>query len=342
MNELIELARFREPLTEEHDGAALARARNRLVDHLQRRPSGIHVLTRRRLAIGAAVAVVAAGGVVVDALMVGDQPLGASAEAADLLHQAADRAIGATDLEVGPDEYLHVTTVAVYGSGYGADSWLALETRELFVPGDPDREWVLRAAPLVPYRPEDAEVAERLGIVDPLDDGFTERARDGAFFGEPAWPSWQSPTPEFLADLTRDPQELLAQIYEDADDGGPSRDGEALVLIADVLHSGIVPGDLRAALFRAAALIPGVEVTDRQANLNGEVGVAVGRYEPNSGDRQEIIFNPETGMVIGEREVRVDPGHPLFPAGSLISWTAVTTDVVPAAQVDAIPADPLD
>jgi hypothetical protein len=247
MNELIELTRFREPVAGEPDPAALAHARKRLVKHLRKRPSGIHMLTPRRLAIAAAVAVAAAAGVVVDALMIGDQPLSASAEAADLLRRAADQAIGAADPEVGPDAYLHVTTVAVYGSGAGEDH-----------------------------------------------------------------------------------------------DAGPSRDGEALVLIADVLRSGIVPGDLRAALFRAAALIPGVEVVDRQANLNGEVGVAVGRYEPNSGDRQEIIFNPETGMVIGEREVRVDPGHPLSPAGSLISWTAVTTDVVPAAEVDQIPADPLD
>jgi hypothetical protein len=342
MNELIELTRFRESVAEDPDPDALARARNRLVKRLRKRPTGIHVLTPRRLAIATAVVVAAVGGVVVDALMIGDEPLGASAEAADLLHQAADQAIGAADPEVGPDEYLRVTTLAVYGQGYGADAVQTLETRELFVPGDPAREWVLRAAPMAPYRPEDAEVAERLGLLDPLDDGFTERARDGAFFGQPAWPSWSSPTPEFLADLTRDPEELLAQIYEDADDGGPSRDGEALVLIADILRSGIVPGDLRAALFRAAALIPGVELVDRQANLNGEVGVAVGRYEPNNGERQEIIFDPETGMVIGERDVRVDPGHPLFPAGSLVSWTAVTTDVVPAAEVDQIPANPLN
>jgi RNA polymerase sigma-70 factor (ECF subfamily) len=83
-----------------------------------------------------------------------------------------------------------------------------------------------------------------------------------------------------------------------------------------VLRSGIVPGDLRAALFQAAALTPGVELVDHQANLNGQIGVAVGRYEPSTGVRQEIIFDPHTGMVIGERDVLVDrPDNPMGVSG---------------------------
>jgi RNA polymerase sigma-70 factor (ECF subfamily) len=342
MNDLTELERFRAELPD--DPAARAIARRRLVDRTlePQRRSRTPVPARRRLVLVTAAAVVAAGGLVaVDTLVLGDRPVGASAEATSLLEQAAERAIGSSDPVVGPDEYLRVTTVAVYATMTIDDSWLKTYTEELFVPGDPDREWVLRRSPRVPYRPEDAELAERYGL--PESEGFTERARDGGFFGEPVTPSWQTPTAAFLADLPRDPQRLLERIRHDAADAGPSRDGEALVLIADMLRSGIVPGDVRAALFRAAALIPGVELVDEQANLNGQVGVAVGRYEPNAGDRNEIIFEPDTGMVIGERQILVDRGYgPHLPVGSAIAWTAVATEVVPAGEVDEIPADRMD
>jgi RNA polymerase sigma-70 factor (ECF subfamily) len=344
MNEITELTRFRETIPD--DQAARVRARSRLVSRAVGNPplprtANRRGLTRRRLVIVVAAAVVASGGVVTtESLLFGDQPVGATAEAATLLQQAADRAIGSTDPVIGPDEYLHVTTVAVHTAATVDAIWLETYTNELFVPGDPANEWVLRRSARVPFRPEDAEVAARYGLEEGTD-GFTKRAHDGAFFGHPPRGDWGSPTPEFFAGLPRDPQQLLDEIRRYAGDAGPSRDGEALVVIADVLRSGITPGDVRAALFQAAALIPGVDVTDEQANLNGQIGVAVGRYEPSKGERQEIIFNPDTGMVIGERDVLVDRGRgPLLPVGSTASWTAVVTDVVPAATVDEIPADP--
>lgn len=360
MNEIRALAELRPPAPEGDpvEAAALTRARDRLLDRaLAQSPPAAAApatvrrgrRTRRRLVAATAVVVLAAGGLLaVDLLTAGDRPGGASAEAASLLRQAADRTITVSDPVVGPDEYLHVTTVAVYTTGVAGGEemlvWLDTYTEELFRPGDPAREWVLRRSPREPYRPVDAEIAARSGL-PPLavDDGFTERARDGAFFGTPRPGDWQAPTAEFLAGLPRDPQQLRDRIYRDSAGTGPSPDGEALVYIGDVLRSGIVPADLRAALFRVAATIPGVEVTDRAANLDGRVGVAVGRYEPAGGTREEIIFDPDTGLVIGERSVRVDEGHgPHLPVGSAVGWTAVTTEVVPAAEVDAIPARPRD
>ncbi|HEY8473511.1 MAG TPA: CU044_5270 family protein [Natronosporangium sp.] len=367
MNDLLELTRFRSALPD--DPIARDRARDQLLSRIQdRQLQDRGVLDReprhrrdrpwlvgrpgptRRLVLAATAAAAGLAAVVVaDSVVVRDEPpVGASAEAATLLNQAADRAIGSVDPVVGEDEYLRVTTVAVNrGSFVGQTgveaSWQFTYTEELFVPGDQAKEWVLRRGPEVPYRPEDAAIAEEVGGADPPRRGFTERALNGAFFGSPPLGNWGSPTPEFFASLPRDPEELLDQIRTFAADAGPSPDGEALVIIADTLRTGFVPADLRAALFQAAALIPGVELVDEQANLNGQVGVAVGRYEPNSGDRQEIIFDPETGMVIGEREVLVDRGvGPLLPPGSVSSWTAVTTDVVPATMVDQIPADPVE
>jgi len=351
MDEMTALTRFRARLAYA-DPAVLARTRNRLLDLADGRRTPDHGRgrfqpARRRLAVAAVVTALATTGVIAaDSLVVDDRPVGATAEAADMLQRAADATIAAADPPVGPDEYLRVTTVAVYGSAYvdaesGGDAyrWLSTYTQDLFIPGDPGAEWVLRRSSRVPYRPEDVQAARRAGVADTP--GFTERAVGGAFFGTEPEGDWQSPTREFLASLPTEPQELLERIYRDSAGKGPSRDGEAMVYIADLLRSGIVPADLRAALFRAAALIPGVELVEQRANLDGRTGVAVGRYEPATGTRTEIIFDPETGELIGEREVLVDhSAGPTLPAGSAIAWTAVSVAVVPAAEVDAIPAQP--
>lgn len=117
----------------------------------------------------------------------------------------------------------------------------------------------------------------------------------------------------------------MTRIRHDAGDSGPSRDGEALVTIADALRSGIVPADLRAALFRTAQLIPGVRVVDTATNLDGRSGVAVGRDEGHS-FRQDIIFDPRTGQVIGERQVSLQAAGDQ-PAGTVYDFSAVRTDV---------------
>jgi RNA polymerase sigma-70 factor (ECF subfamily) len=136
-----------------------------------------------------------------------------------------------------------------------------------------------------------------------------------------------------VIDLPRDPEELLAHIYDQTQGAGVSRDGEALVWIADVLRSGLVPADLRAALFQAATGIPGVEVVDRRANLDGRVGVAVGRDERAGGShfRQELIFDEATGQVIGERQVALEDDGTGIEAGDAYDFTSVTTTVVDSA-----------
>lgn len=292
---------------------------------------------RRRLLVGA-VAVTAVIAATTTYQVVGaGHPGGATPAAAALLSRAADAAIGARDPVVGPDQYLHITTDAVTSSGStSADgtfiSWLDRAVIEQWIPGDPSRDWVLRQGPVVPYRfftPGDRQRALRAGLL-PAARATTQvtRGRDGAFFG-PVTPSWQAPTVAFLASLPRDPAELLGRIRHDAGDSGPSRDGEALVTIADALRSGIVPADLRAALFRTAQLIPGVRVVDTETNLDGRPGVAVGRDEGQS-FRQDIIFDPQTGQVIGERQVSLQASGGV-PAGTAYDFTAVRTDVVSTA-----------
>jgi RNA polymerase sigma-70 factor (ECF subfamily) len=58
-----------------------------------------------------------------------------------------------------------------------------------------------------------------------------------------------------------------------------------LTFIGDLLRTGLVPADLRASLYKAAALIPGVTITDTQATLDGRTGIATGRVEEETNMR---------------------------------------------------------
>lgn len=155
-----------------------------------------------------------------------------------------------------------------------------------------------------------------------------QRAKGGVFTqGAPEQGNWQFPKPEFLAGLPTDPERLYERLR--ADSGG---DRQSLVYAADALRTGLVPAAARANLLRALTYLPGLDVTDRAADLDGQLGVALGISE--DGERQEIILDPGTSEVIGERRVS-DSMFAGIPKGTVITYTSVTT-----AVVDGIGAKP--
>ncbi|WP_123704035.1 hypothetical protein [Rathayibacter sp. PhB127] len=87
---------------------------------------------------------------------------------------------------------------------------------------------------------------------------------------------------------------------------------------------------MRASLYQAAALIPGVEFIEDQATLDGRTGTAIGRVETNANFRQDIIIDPDTGLFIGERTTQLTAEDGI-PADTITGWSAVTTTVVPDA-----------
>ena len=303
---------------------------------------------RRRIGFtGAGTAV--AGGVIAALVMTNVLGLagwrgGADAAAAAVLHEASVAAIENSDPVVGPGQYLRVDTAAVYGAtSSGADgqiaSYLTITEEQLYIPSDRDDEWVwLRplSRPYETFGPESEEAAEALWRAVSSERGADAverlRAPGGDFYSYP-----NSHASEQLEGLPRDPYQLLNHIYRSTIGQGPSPDGEALVWIADSLRSGAVPADLRAAMYGAAAMIPGVTVTEEQANLNGQVGVAIGRLEDANGIRQDLIIEPATGMLIGERQVLTRDNGSGFPIGTAIAWTAVTTSVVDSAPEGGTP-----
>jgi hypothetical protein len=105
--------------------------------------------------------------------------------------------------------------------------------------------------------------------------------------------------------LPTDPQELQALIEEREIVGGPPGDWETFRIVGDLLRETHAPPALRAALYQVAANLPEVEYLGRMKDAAGRPGLAVA--STHDGFRREMIFDPETAELLGEREVLVDP-----------------------------------
>jgi hypothetical protein len=117
--------------------------------------------------------------------------------------------------------------------------------------------------------------------------------------------SVNDPTYRFLQSLPTDPRALLGLIEREMQ-GQLPRPEEAFTTIGDLLGEAIAPPRVSAALYRAAALIPGVAVVADSTDAVGRHGVAVAfTYQ---GTRTEWIFSKQTLQYLGERDVNVANG----------------------------------
>lgn len=318
----------------EPSSETLDRGRRALVNHIGSRPSRKSYRGLKRAGwIGGGTAVafgVAAALVLSNVVGLAGWRGGADSAAAAALSDASAATIKTSDLVVGPGQYLKISTEAVYsvdgddGSGHGA-AYLVTQNGQMYVPANHIDEWLWVRDPSTVAKTfgaaserAAASVADQSKVADVI------RAANGAWYNG-------KPTEWGFDKLPRDPQQLLNYIYRTTAGQGVSPDGEALVFIADTLRTGVVPADVRAALYDAVAGIPGVKITDQAATLDGQTGIAFGRDE-NNGVRQEIIIDPKTGQMIGERQVLLrDNLLPGVPAGESMGWTTVRTTVVDSA-----------
>ncbi len=316
---------------------------------------------------GGLAAAAAAGTIAVDTLVTRDgRPVVGHEAAAAELNRAAAAAIQASDppLAAGQFYYLRMVEVAgtqISGTGCGDLFYLHRNVYETWVPKDWGNQWMYRRADDVAkeyLHPGDAAKIRRCAPDEPGSGTEVRKAPAGMFYPDGAYQpdreprdpngaivynptpaevakyladgGWQRPTPQFMAGLPRDPAQLLRRIYHDSAGHGRGKDDEAFVYVRDVLRSGVVPADLRAALFGAAALIPGVRLVSDSVNLDGRHGVAVA-MSGHGDSRAELIFDSASGEVIGEREVALRSGYlPEVRAGTTIEYTSVSRQVVDA------------
>ncbi|CAM5302687.1 CU044_5270 family protein [Streptomyces narbonensis] len=139
-------------------------------------------------------------------------------------------------------------------------------------------------------------------------------------------PHLGAPSHDYLAKLPTDPDALLRKIYEETEGQGSGPDQQAFSTIGDLLGESWPSPQLTAALYRAAAKIPGVVTVDSATDAVGRQGVAVARLDEASGARTEWIFDRKTLTFLGERSVQVegDSGEDgLIKPGTVISTHAV-------------------
>jgi hypothetical protein len=114
------------------------------------------------------------------------------------------------------------------------------------------------------------------------------------------------PTYRFMQSLPTDPRVLLNLIYTTEKGHGQAPNQEAFTTIGDMLIGSIAPPQVTAALYRTAALIPGVTVVPHAVDAIGRPGVAVAFTW--RGFRSEWVFDKKTLTFLGSSNVSTATG----------------------------------
>jgi hypothetical protein len=257
--------------------------------------------------------------------------------ATEVLTRAADLTIGAAEQPLGPNQYRYIyehvwTTRGVRSGENSGYTFLWEQQVERWIPADPHGVWretrkMLDTSKLLGASP-DAKVVSPT-VMD-TDQGewqapcgrFFPKAKPVTVCGSPD--DWNST--EFYAKLPRDPDRLYATLVALNRMRGSTPQGMFHYGI-QLLGTGLMPADLRAAWYRAMARIPGIKVIDNQANLDGRTGIALGLGDEH--EQRQLIIDPATGAFIGERTVAgQQPNQPWIKPGTEIGASAIRTEVV--------------
>ncbi|MCL2516224.1 MAG: CU044_5270 family protein [Microbacteriaceae bacterium] len=297
-----EFERLRVDILARIDAESLAAASAHVPSRKRPRSRGRVGWRRAGWSAGGAALALAVAGVLVAVNVIGlpGSRVGASPAAAAVLYSAADVASHESDPSVALGQYLKIQMGDI----------------TQYIPADRSKTWI-------EVRPNGVQTSSGLAT-------WWLPGVGGDYFGTPS-----SENDAELVKLPTDPSRLLSYIYAQTRGAGHSRNGEAFVWIADRLSTGTVPASVRAVMFRTAALIPGVVISDHSATVGGRTGVAVSYTEQVTQTRQELVIDPATGAFIGERDVRV---LPLIgtPTGTVDSFAVTTTvvDTAPRATKD--------
>jgi hypothetical protein len=152
---------------------------------------------------------------------------------------------------------------------------------ELWIPFDVSDEWLVRGNTMT-----DREVKEFRG---PYGGGYL-----------PHEGNVRAPTPDFYAELPRDPRRLHEQLRAIPVDSHPEY--AMLRFSNNILPA---PADLRAALLRAMSYDPDIVITNNMHTADRRSAVAVGYTWMNGLSREQsrVYIDPENCDVIGSKEL---------------------------------------
>ncbi|MGZ5301342.1 MAG: CU044_5270 family protein [Actinomycetota bacterium] len=332
MDDLDLVKRFREGVPEPglsithaaHAAMTAGRAPGRVVTMRPRRPR-----IRWRVGIGVAAAAVAIA-IALPAILPGGGPGGAEPAAAAALHRAAlaaARQPAAPTPRAGQFVYTRSTAVNIGmwapGDGHEAFSVIQPLTREAWIGPDGSGRLLQTNGTASFPTPADEAAWTAAGSPD-LRDGATSDdsfAAGGLYFMD-------------LSGLPTDPEALFQVIEDRAIVGGPPGDAETFTLIGDLLRETYASPALRAALYEVAAGLSGVELVGNTTDASGRPGVAVA-YR-HDGTRNELIFDPETAVMLGESTVVTEAGAMGLPVGTVISSAVYLASGVVDSTYDTI------
>jgi hypothetical protein len=247
-------------------------------------------------------------------------------------------AVRTADHPLGPDQYRYVATRGWWMGSFGTSGGMLLHLTEQWIrqwiPARPERDWLL-----------DRDVTGRVcwltgSAEEAQDEGFTltdavptgrYRAPHGDFYAalddlaprrRPG--AWHTPTAEFLARLPRDPQALLIRLQADGPEGRTA--SQPFARAVGALRSGLVPADLRAALYDALVELPAVSLDENATGLDGCPRVAL--VHDDGPTRTELLVDPADGSFAGERDTLRVASRLGLAVGTVVLCTAVVGSVV--------------
>jgi hypothetical protein len=294
-------------------------------------------LASRRILVATGALLAAACLLTLGVVKFGDSPPPASADAVSVLLAAA---AGTTpDPPPVDGQYRHIATHAwdmdLYSgvSGKRTEAFLVEHFTDVWEPASFRATWLLRSQTTGAVRSY-VPTSRPPGVPVPPPSRQDIRATCGNFHGErgcDAAGTWQDPTQKWLDTLPRDPAKLYALLKKDAPHNSRG-DAEYLAYAADALRSGLLPADLRVALYKALTRLHGLTVTQNQTTLDGRTGTALGINDGTT--IQEIIVDSTTGQFIGERQVYAHAADGL-PKGAVMSSSSVAVTIVSAIGAGA-------
>ncbi|MGW1848855.1 CU044_5270 family protein [Streptomyces sp. NPDC001966] len=216
--------------------------------------------------------------------------------ATGLLDRIALAARGTDAPAVRADQFVYVRSWVAYAGQSAGGGLLTLppvHTREVWLSADGSRPGLIR---------QEGEPDSKVPAPDPTD------------------PSVSNPSHTYVDCLPTDPDALLNLIRTQTLGQGQDPDQRAFEAIGDLLSETWAPPRVSAALYRAAARIPGVTVAGTAKDAAGREGVTVART--SYGEQTQWIFDPATHAFLGRRTVLVEPNGG-SPAGTVVATSAV-------------------
>jgi hypothetical protein len=275
-----------------------------------------------RLAAAGALAAVVTGAVLAGQVIgVGHHPPASSAQASELLRDAAAQAKKQPPVTVRGDQFIYAesieSAVTLDLSGTHPPTFESRQRRIwLSVDGVQDG--------LSSSRPRGGSGGWSKDPIPGCRDGV-KNARKGDRTVRVAC----RPEPGYTSGFPTDPGAMLTYLRgQGGTKNGPDQD--AFTAAGELIREAYLPPAVLAAVFEAVARIPGVSVAGTATDEAGRTGLAVTRDEVQ-GSRVELIFDPKTYAYLGERTVLLTAQDGMRAGQVEDSIAVLRVAVVPAA-----------